>query len=303
MLRALLLALSRSRWLKSFAYRHPLARRVARRFVAGETLEEALGVARDLQAQGFGAILDPLGENVSTEEEARRAGEEARGIVAAIRAANLDAYLSVKLTHLGLDVSQELCQEILESILAEAEAREVFVRIDMEGSAYTERTLQIAEQAFARHKNVGVVLQSYLRRSRRDLARCNQLGMRVRLCKGAYAEPPSVAYQKRSEVDANFLRLMEDLLLHGTSPAIATHDERLLRAALDFARKHGIPPSAYEIQMLYGVRRERQAELVRQGCRVRIYVPYGPEWFPYFMRRLAERPANLLFFLTALVKG
>lgn len=303
MLRTLLIALSRIGWLKRFVTRNPIARRVARRFVAGEAMNDAMAVVEKLMAEGMDITLDCLGENVHTPEAAARAADQYREILAALRARGLRSHMSLKLTQLGLDLGEDLCLENLERILADAITDDTFVRVDMESSDYTERTLRIVERAHEKYSNVGIVIQSYLRRSVDDVARLNAQGIRVRLCKGAYAEPPEVAYQSKAEVDASFVRLMQDLMAAGHYPAMATHDEKMIQATLEYAKAHRIPASEYEFQMLYGIRRDRQASLKREGYNIRLYVPFGTEWYPYFMRRLAERPANLVFILTALVRG
>lgn len=303
MLRTLLIAMSRNRFMKRLVTSNPIARRVARRFVAGETLEDALAAMDRLRAEGLDIALDFLGENVHTPEAAARATDQYREILEALRRRGNQSYISLKLTQIGMDLGEDLCLGNLERILGEAAVDGTFVRVDMEGSEYTERTLRIVERAAEKYSNVGIVIQAYLRRSRDDIARLNERGIRVRLCKGAYSEPPHVAFQKKSEVDSSFVRLMEDLMAAGHDPALATHDEAMIRATVDYARRQGIPAGSYEFQMLNGIRRERQLQLHREGYRIRVYLPYGTEWYPYFMRRLAERPANLLFFLTALIRG
>ncbi|GMU55855.1 MAG: proline dehydrogenase [Candidatus Xenobia bacterium] len=303
MLRPILLALASSRWLKSMMVRFPLARRVARRFVAGEGLEDALNAVRSLRAEDLMVTLDFLGENADTLEGAEESATQYLEVVQAIASAGLESHISLKLTALGLDHGQEVCMAHLERILTAASRHNIFVRIDMEGSDYTEATMQIFEKVRSRHENVGVVLQSYLHRTRADVARANDIKGRVRLCKGAYHESPLIAYQDRNKVNENFVTLMKDLLSHGTYPAIATHDEQMIQATIQYAREHNIDPASFEFQMLYGIRRERQVQLRREGYNVRVYVPFGSQWYPYFMRRLAERPANLVFFLTALFKG
>jgi len=300
-LRAGLLALARSRRLQQAALRTPLLRNAARRFVAGEALDDALAAIRRLNAAGLPATLDFLGEGVDTAARAEASGEAYARILDAVRASGVESHLSLKLTQLGLDVDPALCQGILRRILAEA--GETFVRIDMESSAYTDRTLRLFEALWAEgFRNVGVVIQSYLRRSAADVERLIGLGARVRLVKGAYAEPPAVAFPRKADVDRNFALLAERLLSHGTYPAIATHDERLIERTIAFASTEGIPPDRFEFQMLYGVRRDLHLGLRRRGFRVRIYVPFGEEWYPYFMRRLAERPANVLFIVRSMLK-
>lgn len=303
MLRQLLLALAASEWLKRFLTGFPLARRVARRFVAGESLSDGLEAVRQLKAQELDVTLDLLGENVEDEEASRLATRNYVRVLEALRDTGLASHISLKLTQLGLDLGEELCLANLEEILDQAARGGMFVRVDMEGSRYTDSTMRVFEQARARHDNVGVVVQAYLHRSRSDIQRINDLNGQVRLCKGAYAEPPSVAYQGRERVGQSFIELMQLLLKEGTYPAIASHDEEMIEATVQFAKEQAIDPAAFEFQMLYGIRRERQLELRRQGFNVRIYVPFGQEWYPYFMRRLAERPANLIFFLTALFRG
>ncbi len=301
MLRAALLALSRSRRLRRAALRAPLLRRAALRFVAGERLEDALEVAGGLAAAGLWVTLNYLGEEVTSAALAEASAEAYLRILDAIRGREATTYLSLKLTQLGLDVDEALCRAILRRILERAAG--TFVRIDMESSRYTERTLRLFEELWgAGYRNVGVVIQSYLRRSAADVERLVRLGARVRLVKGAYAEPASVAFPRKRDVDACFARLGEQLLLRGVQPAIATHDERLIEHLAGVAGAHGIPPERFEFQMLYGVRRDLQARLLRRGYRVRVYVPFGEEWYPYLVRRLAERPANVLFVLASLLR-
>ncbi|MBI3923998.1 MAG: proline dehydrogenase family protein [Armatimonadetes bacterium] len=303
MLRRLLLALAASLWLKKFVTSFPLARKVARRFVAGETLEDAIEAVRSLHGAGLDVTLDFLGENVENPAGATRAVKQYHEILGAIQHSGLEAHVSLKLTHLGMDLGTDLCLENLLAILTRAREVPTFVRIDMEGSEYTQRTLDVFEKARAEFDNIGIVIQAYLRRSKDDIAHINRMGGRVRLCKGAYHEPQELAYQERSEVTANCIDLMKDLLRDGTYPAIASHDEEILQATLDYVEQQKILRNEFEFQMLYGIRRERQLELLSEGYNVRIYVPFGTEWYPYFMRRLAERPANLVFFLTALFRG
>ncbi|TMI79635.1 MAG: proline dehydrogenase [Bacillati bacterium ANGP1] len=301
MLRPIFLALSRQPGLARFALRHPILRRTALRFVAGERLDEAVEAVRGLNAAGLAATLDHLGENTTTRGEAEGSAAEYLAILDELHRTAADNNLSLKLTQLGLDLDAALCEAHLRRILDGAGA--TFVRIDMEGSPYTERTLGVFERMWAAgYRNVGVVIQSYLRRSVSDVERLIALGARVRLVKGAYAEPPSVAFPHKRDVDAAFARLAEQLLRRGAYPAIATHDERLIAAARRVASAHGIGPDRFEFQMLYGIRRDLQMRLRREGHRVRIYVPFGREWYPYFMRRLAERPANVMFVLGSLVR-
>jgi proline dehydrogenase len=300
MLRAAFLALSRSRRIQQAALHTPLLRRAARRFVAGEQLSEALEAVRRLNAAGLAATLDFLGEGVTSRERAEASGRAYGRILDAVHASGVRSHLSLKLTQLGLDVDEVLCHRILREILDRAGG--TFVRIDMESSRYTDRTLRLFEALWAEgRRNVGVVIQSYLRRSARDVERLIALGARVRLVKGAYAEPPSVAFPRKADVDVNFARLAARLLGAGTYPAIATHDERLIEEAIRTAASLGVAPDRFEFQLLYGVRRDLQMRLAQRGYRVRIYVPFGEEWYPYFMRRLAERPANVWFVLRSMV--
>lgn len=281
--------------------RFPLSRRAARRFIAGETLSEALPVVRALNEHDILATLDHLGENVQTREKAISAAQEYLKILDAIQENRLNSNVSLKLTQMGLDLSEELCFENLKGILERARLYGNFVRIDMEGSAYTDRTLKLYERLRqAGYENVGVVIQAYLYRSHADVERLIELGANVRLCKGAYAEPPSIAFPKKRDVDRNFRELLQMLWSlpareNGAYVAIATHDQRLIEWAKHFAQAHEIPKDGFEFQMLHGIRRDLQGSLAREGYRVRVYVPYGQDWYPFFMRRLAERPANLLF--------
>lgn len=272
------------------------------RFVAGDTIDSALAAATKLAANGLQTTLDQLGENVLTPIEAQTAVDSYANTLRAMAAARLEPNISVKLTMLGLDISDEVAHDNMCALLKTAEKVSGFVRIDMEGSAYTERTLAIAEALHGRFpEQVGTVIQAYLHRSDRDIDRLIDRQMRVRLVKGAYAEPASVALQKPSEINAAFVRLMERLLEDGRYPAIATHDPALIRATRGFALRFSIDPNRWEFQMLYGVRREAQISLVDEHYRMRIYVPFGADWYPYFARRIAERPANLAFVLRQLV--
>lgn len=297
MLRRTLLYLSNQRNVAGFVRRNRLAKGFADRFVAGETLDDALRAVRRLNSKGITATLDLLGESVTNETEARRAAREYVETLDRIHAEGLEPNISVKLTAMGLDVAQPLCIDLMREVLERARALNSFVRIDMESSAYAQRTLDVFEQRlfpqFGDH--VGIVLQSYLYRTADDVARANELRARVRLCKGAYMEPPSVAYPDKKDVDESYLRAMRMLLLEGNYPAIATHDQRIIAAAKLFARDHEIAPHRFEFQMLYGVRRDLQERLVAEGYRMRVYVPFGTQWYPYLMRRLAERPANVAF--------
>ncbi|HEY3938925.1 MAG TPA: proline dehydrogenase family protein, partial [Bryobacteraceae bacterium] len=271
------------------------------RFVAGETLDDAVEAAREVNRRLQLASLDLLGENVSDEAGARRAADGYRAIFDRIAAEHLDANVSLKLTQLGLDLSEDLCLELLEKIVAHATMQGNFVRIDMEGSAYTQRTVDIAKRVRAKYSGVGTVMQAYLYRTEQDVQGLLASGCRLRLCKGAYKEPPEVAFPKKSDVDANYVKLMKMMLPSGIYHGIATHDPAMIEATKDFAREQHIKRDLFEFQMLYGIRTDLQEKLVREGYRVRVYIPYGVDWFPYFMRRLAERPANVAFFLRNLL--
>lgn len=303
MLRRLLHLLSEREGVRDVLLRLPFSRRTAYRFVAGESMVDALDAARELNDDGFRVTLDHLGESVSDRQEARRATREYVRSLDAIHGSPARATISLKLTQLGLDIDTGFCEENLRRILSRAREVDSFVRIDMEGSDYTQRTLDVFHSVFAEFDNVGAVIQSYLRRSEQDVLELVECGAPVRLCKGAYREPPEVAFQDRERVDANYVRLMKLLLEGGAPTAIATHDERMIRSTLEFARERGVADEAWELQMLYGVRREYQRELVDRGHAMRIYVPYGSEWYPYLMRRMAERPANLWFAVRAMLGG
>jgi proline dehydrogenase len=303
--KAIFYALSKNAWLARMASRYGMATPTsfARRFVAGETEEEAIAAAAALQAQGLRLTLDYLGEGVQTAEAASAAAGEYVRLIDVLHAAGIERNISLKLTQLGAHVSAATCVEHLQRILEPAERRGCFVRIDMEHSPLTDLTLDVFTTVWAQgHRNVGVVLQSCLRRTEADVRRMNALGARVRLVKGAYKEPPSVAYQEKAEVDAAYLALMQRLLDDGTFPAIATHDTALIDATRQYAGSRGLAKDRFEFQMLYGIRRDLQASLAAQGYGVRIYVPFGQQWFPYFMRRLGERPANVGFVLRNLLR-
>jgi proline dehydrogenase len=301
MLRGTLLYLSEQSSLKRM-FGGPLARPLVRRFVAGESLSEAIENVQKLNAAGVTATLDYLGESVNTAEEASFAATQYIGILHAIERAGAQCNASLKLTQMGLDVNRALCRRNVERIAAQAAQFGNFIRIDMEGSDYTQTTLDIFKSIFASYQNVGIVIQAYLYRSVADIHELNALGARVRLCKGAYNEPATVAFPDKDETDANFIKLMQLLLSEGNYPGIATHDEKMIEATREYAAEHGIAPDRFEFQMLYGIRRDLQEQIVRDGYRLRIYVPYGAEWYPYMMRRMAERPANLLFVLSGVLR-
>ena len=303
--RAAFTTMARSDGLKRLASRYGMRQpeSFARRFVAGESVDEALATARELRASGMMSTLDLLGESVTSAHEARAATRDYIGLLEAIAAADVDRNISLKLTQLGLDVDRATCFDNLRRVLDVAKPAGFFVRIDMESSEYVEQTLDIFSTVWdIGYRDVGVVIQSYLRRSDADVRRLNALGARVRLVKGAYREPRRVAFTDKHEVDAAFVEIMRRLLADGTYPAIATHDPAMIAATEAFARERGLAPGRFEFQMLYGVRRDLQAALTAEGYPFRVYVPFGREWFPYFMRRLGERPANVGFVLRALVR-
>jgi proline dehydrogenase len=302
-LRQLLLGAAANQRLRDLAEDHPAARAVARRFVAGETADDALEAARALNRRGFKVSLDHLGEHVSRPEAARAAADVYLRLLDAIAERGLDANVSLKLTQLGIDLDEAACQRLLERVVARARRHGSFVRIDMESSAYTERTLATFAKVHERHPGfVGPVIQAYLYRSAADVRALIRLGARVRLCKGAYAEPPDVAYPDKADVDRNYVRLAEELLLLGNYPGIATHDEAIVEHVKRFADRWDVGRERFEFQMLYGIRRDLQAALLEEGYNVRIYVPFGAAWYPYLTRRLAERPANLRFLAGSLAR-
>jgi len=302
--KALFFALSRSAVLKRLASKYGMARpdSFARRFIAGETVEEAIEDARALQARGMLLTLDYLGESVKSAAAAAAATREYVGLIDVIVASGIERNISLKLTQLGVDIDRATCVDNLRRILDSAQRHDFFVRIDMENSPYTEVTLEVFETMWQQqHRCLGVALQSGLYRTERDIRRMNELGARVRLVKGAYKEPATVAHQRKADVDESFRRLGHLLLDHGTYPALATHDERLIEDARAYALQRGIAKDRFEFQMLYGIRRDLQTSLVANGYRMRIYVPFGRQWFPYFMRRLGERPANVGFVIRGIL--
>lgn len=280
----------------------PLARRLASRFVAGDTLEHALEVAGRLNAGGIRVTLDRLGENVTSLEEAAVSRDMYLRTLGEIASRGIEGNVSIKLTQFGMDLSEEACLANVEKLAVRAAEIGNFVRVDMESSEYVDRTLHLVEDLHGRYSSVGTVIQAYLYRSRKDVGRLSDRGIRIRLCKGAYLEPPSVAFRHKADVDRSYLELARLLLERGTNPAFATHDEKLIREIERTARERGIAPANFEFQMLYGIRRDIQRRLVAEGYRLRLYVPFGEAWYPYFMRRLAERPANLLFLLRNLLR-
>jgi proline dehydrogenase len=304
MLRNTLLYLSNQKRVFSFVRNNRLAKGFASRFVAGETLDTAVAAVRKLNNQGITASLDLLGESVHNEEESRASARQYIEILDRIHTDRLKANISLKLTAMGLDIAEDLCVTNLQDILECARSHGSFVRLDMEGSAYTQKTLDIFyDRLYPSFRgNVGIVLQSYLYRTYDDVVQANQASARVRLCKGAYNEPATVAFAEKINVDESYLRCMRALLTDGHYPGIATHDEAIVRETRRFARDTDISSDRYEFQMLYGVRRDLQEKLVREGYRMRVYVPFGTQWYPYLMRRLAERPANVAFLTGKVVR-
>ena len=302
MTRELFLYLSRREALRRWTEAWPPSRKVTRRFVAGETLDAALGVCERLQKEGIFSTLDHLGENVHTLEEASASCDAYVSALEQIAARGLSSTIAIKLTQFGLDLSTEACLDNVRRLEAKAKTAASRVEIDMESTAYTERTLAIAIQAGQECGCARVCVQAYLHRSAGDIERLNAAGVPVRLAKGAYREPSSVAFPRKQDVDANYVALMKKLLNEGTYPAIATHDEKIIREAMEYVEGRSIRLDSFEFQMLYGIRRDLQRMLIEKGFRLRLYIPYGTEWYPYFMRRLAERPANLWFVLKNLLK-
>jgi proline dehydrogenase len=303
MLRAALLQLSESKRLGGWVTTAGATRRMARRFVAGESLDDALAAARACNEAGMMVSLDCLGENVATTADAQRARDAYLEIFDRIAREKLFANVSCKLTQLGLDLSFEFCEGLVESIAERAAGYENFLRVDMEGSAYTQRTIELVKRVRMSTAALGTVIQSYLFRSELDVQDLLAYGCNIRLCKGAYKEPPEVAFPSKADVDRNYVKLMQLLLPSGVYHGIATHDPRMIAATIRFAAERRIPKDQFEFQMLYGIRTDLQRQLVRDGYRVRIYIPFGQDWFPYFMRRLAERPANLAFFVRNLFRS
>jgi proline dehydrogenase len=303
--KAFFYALSRSTILKRLASRYGMRTRdsFARRFIAGESVEEAIETSRRVQAEGLHLTLDYLGESVRTMEAADACAREYARLLDIIVASGIERNISLKLTQLGAAVDRATCVDNLRRILEPARRHGFFVRVDMENSPWTQLTLDVFETLWQQeYRNVGIALQAALYRTEQDVLRMNELGARVRLVKGAYKEPESVAYQRKGDVDAAFLRLMQVLLDAGTYPAIATHDPRIIDGTRSYARERGISQDRFEFQMLYGIRRDLHTELCAAGYGVRLYVPFGREWFPYFMRRLGERPANLGFVLRGILR-
>jgi proline dehydrogenase len=300
MLRALFVRLSENAALRNFAERSALGRRVSDRFVAGTAIPDAVRATQAINRSGMSVSIDNLGENVTNPDEARHSAQLYHQILEAIAARQLNANISLKLTHMGLDVDEKLARELVADLVSKAAAMNPpgFVRVDMEGSPYTQRTLDFVHELHRMRGNgnsVGTVIQSYLKRSESDVEKLLAEGIRIRLCKGAYKEPPEIAFEKKSDVDANYLKLTKILLKSGIYHGLATHDENIVHEVQAFANREKLARDSFEFQMLYGIRRDLQQSLVRDGWRVRVYIPFGTEWYPYFMRRLGERPANVFF--------
>ena len=300
--RAFFIWASRRRFLGRIATAFPLTRRMVRRFVAGDSLDDALSVLETLKAQGMRWTVDVLGESVDSQDKATAAADRYIATLNALGEHGLEANVSIKLTAMGLEIDPAFCLQNVRRVITRARQMGAFVRVDMEDHTKTDKTLDIARALHDDYPEVGVVIQSYLRRSASDVDRLIATQTRVRLCKGAYDEPSAVAFKTKEEVDDSYRELMERLLLEGRYPALATHDEALIEHAISFAREHGITPDKFEFQMLYGVRRDLHERLVSLGWTVRVYVPYGTEWYPYYMRRLAERPQNVLFMFFSVLK-
>jgi len=308
MLRAFFVRLSENAALRNFAERSSLGRKVSDRFVAGTAIPDAVRATQAINRAGMSVTVDNLGENVTNPEEARHSAQLYHQILEAIAASQLNANISLKLTHMGLDVDENLCRELVGGLVTKAASMNPpgFVRVDMEGSPYTQRTLDFVHELHRKPGNansVGTVIQAYLKRSQSDVEKLLAEGIRIRLCKGAYKEPPEIAFEKKSEVDANYLKLTKLLLKSGVYHGLATHDESIVREVQAFATGEGLPHDSFEFQMLYGIRRDLQQSLVHEGWRVRVYIPFGTEWYPYFMRRLGERPANVFFIARNLLRA
>jgi proline dehydrogenase len=299
-LRALFLWLAHRRWMARLALRTPLARRFALRFVAGTTLDEAAAVVRELNAAGIMATLDHLGESVTDRAMAQRAAADYVTIIERIASDGLDSNVSLKLTQMGLDLGVETCLEVIRPVVEAGKRHGIFVRIDMESHEYTDQTLEVVRRLRADGYDVGPVIQSYLKRSKADVAALAADRVRTRICKGAYAEPAEIAWHDRAAIGRSFVELCRDLLEADAYPGVATHDPDMIQAVNRHVAEQGIPRERFEYQLLYGIRRDLQRRIVADGYRLRIYVPYGTEWYPYFMRRLAERPANVMFFVRTL---
>lgn len=301
--KAAFLYLSKSDKFKRFLTKFESFNNVTRRFVAGEELDDAVNAIRQLNSHGISASFDHLGESITSEAETATEVNEYVHILDNIRVNELNSNVSVKLTQLGLDISQDLCYANTRTIVESAQRNNNFVRIDMEDSTKTDATLQVFRRLRNEFENVGIVIQAYLYRSAEDVQDLLGIGARIRICKGAYKEPASVAFPKKDDVDANYVKITQMLLSSNYYHGIATHDENMISATIAFAKDQNISPDRFEFQMLYGIRRDLQEKLVRDGYRIRVYVPYGHYWYPYFMRRLAERPANIWFVLKNTLRG
>jgi proline dehydrogenase len=303
MLKKTLLYMSEREGLKNLAMKFNFSRKTARRFVAGENVGEAIPAILELNRRGFSATLDYLGEMVNTREEAEHASREYLTALDEIQKSKVNSNVSLKLTQFGLGVDESFCHANVEKVVVHAGELNNFVRIDMENSPYTDATLRILTNLRKKYENVGVVIQAYLFRSEKDIENLIAMKTRIRLCKGAYKEPPEISFAKKEDTDRNFIKLMKILLKSGIYHGIASHDPNMIEATKQFVKQEGITTDQFEFQMLYGIRRDLQEQLIREGYRVRIYVPYGVEWYSYLMRRMAERPANLMFVLRNLVRS
>ncbi len=308
MLRAFFVQLSENASLRNFAERSSLGRRVSGRFVAGTEIADAVRATQTVNRAGMSVTVDNLGENVANPEEARHSAQLYHQVLDEIAANQLNANISLKLTHMGLDVDEKLAREMVSGLVAKAASLKPpgFVRVDMEGSPYTQRTLDFVHELHrmpGNQNSVGTVIQAYLKRSESDVEKLLSEGIRIRLCKGAYKEPASIAFENKEDVDANYVKLMKVLMTSGIYHGLATHDEKIIREAQAFAERERIARESFEFQMLYGIRRDLQQSLVRDGWRMRVYIPFGTEWYPYFMRRLGERPANVLFIARNLLRA
>jgi proline dehydrogenase len=299
LLRSTFIALSTNRPLRRFSERSSVGRKLSGRFVAGMTLAEVIAAAESLQQKGIASTLDALGENVYTPEEAKKSASLYHQLLDAISDRKLqDSNVSLKLTQMGMDIDPALAESIVRDLTSHAAEVDSFVRVDMEGTPYTQATIDLVERIHnlpGNKSRVGTVIQSYLYRSEADIAELVGQGIRIRLCKGAYKEPANLAFPEKKDVDANYLKLAKQLLTSGVFHGLATHDEAIIRTMKKFVAEQNIPRDSFEFQMLYGIRRDLQESLVKEGFRMRVYIPFGPEWYPYFMRRLAERPANAIF--------
>jgi proline dehydrogenase len=307
MLRTFFVRLSENRSLRNFAERSSIGQRVSSRFVAGTAIADAVRATQAINKAGMSVSIDNLGENTTNPEEARQSAQLYQQILDAIAANRLDANISLKLTHMGLDVDEKLARDIVAGLVVKAAAMNPpgFVRVDMEGSPYTQRTLDFVHELHRMPGNgnsVGTVIQAYLKRSESDVDKLLSEKIRIRLCKGAYKEPASIAFESKADVDANYIKLMKTLMKSGVYHGLATHDYAIIREAKEFAKREKISPDSFEFQMLYGIRRDLQKRLVKEGWRMRVYIPFGMEWYPYFMRRLGERPANVFFIMRNMLR-